>query len=215
MLRLRMATQSRGRVCGGCSAQIKGKIRKGMCENCYRLHLRRERSAGLRKPAAKRKSWDNPAQAVLAAVQRDPNGCWLYTGTLDRDGYAAHVTVVGYPRTRAHRATYEHFVGPIPGGMQLDHLCHKPETCAGGPTCPHRRCVNPAHLKPVTGRENTLRSNSVPAINARKTHCNNGHPYTPENTQVRVQAGGRTWRRCRECQRATRNASRKRQLDNG
>ena len=76
--------------------------------------------------------------------------------------------------------------GPIPEGLTLDHLCRV------------RACVNPAHLEPVTLRENTLRSPSAPtAINARKTECLRGHAFTPENTWVH-----RSRRCCRECKRS-------------
>lgn len=75
-------------------------------------------------------------------------------------------------------------MGPIPEGMSLDHLCDTP------------RCINPEHLKPVSIRDNVLRSEITRAgINLRRTECINGHQFTVENTYVRPY-GGRT---CREC----------------
>jgi hypothetical protein len=60
---------------------------------------------------------------------------------------------------RAHRVTYEHFVGPIPEGLVLDHLCHSTSTdCPGGRDCPHSACVNPDHLEAVTQGENVRRA---------------------------------------------------------
>lgn len=117
-------------------------------------------------------------------VEKRPHGCWLWTGVIQAGGY-------GRFRTQnrghmAHRWLYEQLVGPIPEGMQLDHLCRV------------RNCVRPDHLEPVTPRENTLRSNATSAVNARKDVCVNGHPFTPENTYWRP-TGGRT---CRECGRA-------------
>lgn len=108
--------------------------------------------------------------------------CWLYVGsTVDPDGYArfyAHGR-----RHMAHRFAYELVVAPIPEGLQVDHLCKV------------RNCVNPAHLEPVTPKENNLRSESPAAKNAAKTRCVNGHVFTPENTYVhRGQA-----RTCRTC----------------
>ena len=90
------------------------------------------------------------------------NGCWPWRGAIDRDGYG-HFTywndgrVISY---RAHRYTYERLIGPISAGLQIDHLCHNTDkTCKGiRQGCPHRRCVNPAHLEPVSVVENLQRS---------------------------------------------------------
>lgn len=116
--------------------------------------------------------------------------CWEWTA-YKLQGYG-RFGVGGAPKNGgrivyAHRWSYEALVGPIPDGLQLDHLCR------------NRGCVNPDHLEPVTSRENTLRGESLWAINAQKTHCPQGHEYTPENTYY----GGRTGnsRYCRECNR--------------
>lgn len=122
--------------------------------------------------------------------------CWLWTGSLDRYGYGRFNP--SRPEAwSAHRYAYLTLVGLIPDGQQLDHLCRV------------RRCVNPAHLEPVTSRENTMRGETPAAINARKTHCPKGHEYTAENT--RVSADGE--RNCRVCHRAmnARYKARKRQ----
>lgn len=111
----------------------------------------------------------------------DQDGCWLWKASLDSKGYG-QINIAG-KRTRlarAHRLAYEMVVGPIPDGLQLDHLCR------------NRACVNPRHLEPVTNRENALRSER-----ARRTACIHGHPYTAENTIWK--ANGR--RTCRECDR--------------
>lgn len=92
----------------------------------------------------------------------------------------------GGKTSRVHRVAYKHFVGPIPDGMTLDHLCR------------NRACSNPAHLEPVSVGENVLRGIGHTAKNAAKTHCDNGHAFTPENTY----ADRRGWRQCRECNRA-------------
>jgi hypothetical protein len=130
-----------------------------------------------------------------------PNGCWLWTERVNRAGYGVvrpHGTTL-----QAHRVMYEAHVGPVPDGQQLDHLCHTLDaSCAGGRQCPHRRCVNPAHLEPVTPTENVYRSNAPAAINARKTHCNRGHELVGDN--LHVDSRGR--RRCRECRRMQDNA---------
>jgi len=106
--------------------------------------------------------------------------CWNWTGWL-RLGYGQFN--VGRRKFAAHRVAYELTVGPIPEGMQLDHLCR------------NTRCVNPAHLEPVTPVENTHRGTQPAADNARKTHCKNGHPLSGDNLQIVF--NGR--RRCRIC----------------
>lgn len=75
-------------------------------------------------------------------------------------------------------------IGPIADGMTLDHLCRNPA------------CVNPAHLEPVSQRENNLRApTSVTSINSAKTHCKHGHPYDAANT-YHMPGGGRDCRKC-------------------
>lgn len=96
---------------------------------------------------------------------------------------------------RAHRYAYEMLVGPIPDGLMLDHLCHARGFCPGGPTCPHRRCVNPDHLRPSTAQENNHRGCGWSGWNVSKTHCPRGHPYAGENLVVRP-SGSRQCRRC-------------------
>lgn len=80
----------------------------------------------------------------------------------------------------AHRWSYEFHVGPIPEGLDLDHLCR------------NRGCVNPDHLEPVTREENIRRAFAT------VTHCPSGHPYSDENTYVRP---GTVHRKCRACAR--------------
>lgn len=126
---------------------------------------------------------------MMAHIIVTPSGCWEWTGSLDRHGYG-QVRFDGATRL-AHRVVYEVIVGPIPTGYQLDHLCHEAAFCICGPRCPHRRCVNPAHLTPVTNKQNSERG----AL-AVRTHCVNGHPYSDENTYVSA-----TRRVCRACDR--------------
>lgn len=86
--------------------------------------------------------------------------CWQWTGTLTHENYG--VMGVGRGQAKAHRYAYELLVGPIPEGLTLDHLCHTHDlTCVAGNSCPHRSCVNPAHLEPVDSGENVRRGNEV------------------------------------------------------
>src|ERR1035437_6893898 len=91
--------------------------------------------------------------------------CWNWTAHTDGMGYGQlakpgqHGGLVV-----AHRFAYELLVGPIPEGLQLDHLCR------------NRACVNPDHLEPVTRRVNILRGVGFGAVNAKKTECPRGHP---------------------------------------
>lgn len=130
--------------------------------------------------------WDaDPAPRFWARVDKSSSDCWLWAGKLNNRGYG--VLPVGRrslceARTAlAHRFAYELLVGPIPEGLQLDHLCRV------------RHCVNPAHLEPVTPRENTRR-----AAPANKTHCKYKHKFTPENTYRQPTTGRRC---CDECRR--------------
>jgi len=114
--------------------------------------------------------------------------CWNYTGATWK-GYGQFGVKVGdkWKTMKAHRVSYELLVGPIPEGLQLDHLCRNP------------RCVNPTHLEPVTNRTNGLRGTSFAAKHAVKTHCNYGHKFTPENTMMSTSPHGWPWRECRKC----------------
>ena len=106
--------------------------------------------------------------------------CWLWSGPCTPQGYGRYWA--GKNKVYPHRLAYELLVGPIPEGLTIDHLCRNP------------RCVNPAHLEPVTPRENTLRGYGLAALHAAKTHCLRGHPFDEENT--RVYRGGRHCRKC-------------------
>ncbi len=94
---------------------------------------------------------------LLQRMEPQPNGCIWFTGGLSPQGYGR--TSREGRGVLAHRAAYELFVGPIPEGMEVDHLCHSNDpSCPGGPTCLHRRCVNWEHLEPVNHATNVQRA---------------------------------------------------------
>lgn len=115
-------------------------------------------------------------------IRRDGSGCWLWTRNVDSAGYGR--LFVGRRRSlRAHRAVWVAYGGMfLPGRWHLDHLCRV------------RHCVNPAHLRPVTPRENTLApgSEAPSKKNTEKTHCRCGREFTPEPLRP-----GRRW--CEPC----------------
>ena len=123
--------------------------------------------------------------------------CWEWTGYRIDQGYGQMWAGGKSGRSmRVHRLAYTLWVGPISAGLELDHICHGLDRgCAGGRSCAHRRCVNPGHLEPVTGKVNVLRSSSFVAANAAKTHCYKGHPFSAENT-YRYPDGRRQCRIC-------------------
>lgn len=131
---------------------------------------------------------------IEARITPEPNtGCWLWLGAVGRRGYGT-MTINGQT-AMAHRASYEAFVGPIPDGLHIDHLCKV------------RSCVNPGHLEPVTPAENAARS---PKPITLQSHCKHGHPFIGENL---IWKGKQ--RACRECSRRVALASYHRRQANG
>jgi len=112
--------------------------------------------------------------------------CWVWRPPLTRKGYG--VFWFNKRLELAHRYVYELMVGPIPDGLQIDHLCR------------NRACQNPAHMEVVTSGMNTLRGESPAIIQSRRNVCSQGHPFDLFNTFF-TRSG---WRRCRECYRERR-----------
>src|SRR3990167_11289452 len=88
----------------------------------------------------------------LRLTQPQSSGCWIVPRRTDRQSIGDR---------KAHRVFYEHFIGPIPGGLVLDHLCSNPI------------CLNPTRVEPVTQHVNVIR-----AYRERRVVCQNGHPLS-------------------------------------
>lgn len=125
----------------------------------------------------------SPADRVKRHAIVTPGGCWIWG--LKKDKKTGYGTLtINYKVYKAHRVSYEAFVGPIPEGLHIDHLCRV------------RACVNPLHLQPVTPLVNTRRGMNHNVLTSR---CPQGHEYNEENT---YRHGGRRY--CRPCKRVYR-----------
>jgi hypothetical protein len=147
------------------------------CQYAANQARAKERKAGIVSPRRL------PAEDRFWAKVQKTDSCWVWIGGASKRGYGGFQPNPERGVVPAHRFSYELLIGSIPEGLELDHLCRNP------------RCVNPAHLEPVTHSENIQRGESISVLNARKTHCPQGHPYSGENLVVRK--GG--YRNCRAC----------------
>lgn len=173
-----------GQICtvDDCDNPVKSK---GYCL----AHYKRARRWG--DPKIKRNLPIEDRFAKRVQVGDFPEGrpglgpCELWAGRRMVNGYGVLSTARG-TGVLAHRWAYEQFVGPIPEGLVIDHLCRV------------RHCVNPDHLEAVTNEENLRRGAGYGLRNGMRSTCINGHEYTPENTYTHPTKGSVT---CRECAR--------------
>lgn len=129
----------------------------------------------------------------------DPQtGCWEWLASATVSGYGRIMMTREakvHRSSLAHRVAYEEYVGPIPDGLVLDHLCR------------NTICCNPEHLEPVTQAENVRRGEAPSNTYREATHCIHGHEFTEENT-YRTERG-RYCRACRRRRNAESNARKK------
>ena len=118
-------------------------------------------------------------------------GCWEWLAGKNQYGYGRFS--YGGKDWLAHRYAYTILVGPIPDGLQLDHLCR------------NRGCVRPHHLEAVEPVMNSRRG-----MVATKTKCVRGHPFTAENTRT-----SRGYRECVACKQIRNDARPRKGKANG
>lgn len=120
----------------------------------------------------------------LCPIAELPDFCWAWTGAINSRGYGC--VAVNRKSQLTHRVAYQLLVGPIPAGLQIDHLCR------------NKRCCNPAHLEAVTGKVNSGRTDR-----AEKTLCAHGHPLLGDNLIIKSYGDrGLVKRNCRTCHNA-------------
>lgn len=135
-----------------------------------------------------------PISERLATKYVIDGECWVFTGSTGTHGYGQmSLTLPGGRQTvsLAHRLAYEAWVGPIPGGMQIDHLCRR------------RLCINPEHLEAVTQRTNILRSDAPSAVAWRTNTCGRGHDLA---SALITREGHRYCRICRRIRDAAKSS---------
>jgi HNH endonuclease len=181
---------------------------KGLCQP----HYRRQRRTGTTDNYFDR----TVEERFLAFVstEKTSEGCIQWIGSTDSKGHGKFWD--GEKIIGAHKWAYEHFVGPVPEGLILDHTCHDPRVCRLGINCPHRACVNIEHVIPTTKKVNSSGDRSAVAASNKaraeaQTHCINEHEFTPENTTITKEG----FRVCKTCNRERQIAYRNRQRDRG
>lgn len=132
----------------------------------------------IRESTRETKLWTRVNKNGPVSTHRPDLGpCWIWTGALTDKGYAR----IRHNKKliRVHILLYERFIGAVPGGLELDHLCRV------------KNCVRPEHMEAVTHQVNVARAYAV------KTHCPAGHPLSGENLLPREDG----YRECLECHR--------------
>ncbi len=149
---------------------------------------------------------DQDLSRFLSKVAVQPGGEWIWTGKTNRYGYGTFSVGGGDGSfVGAHRFAYTALVGPIPEGLDIDHVRHNDAfargECAGGPTCPHRLEVDSLGLAPNSRSVNILGGAGAQAQSLRTGKCKWGHNLSGDNLAISIRKG-RPVRCCRACNRA-------------
>lgn len=172
------------RVCTakGCSAPRHGR---GLCRKHYQRLMKTGSTAPPVGSTLRGRLLSNLVVDLNAPRLIDNSACWLWTRYRDEDGYG-HIARNGRA-PGVHIVAWELFRGPVPDGLELDHLCRV------------RHCANPDHLEPVTRAENVGRTplHAFALANAAKDKCDSGHEFTEANTYTKRNGS----RECRACRR--------------
>jgi hypothetical protein len=155
-----------------CPKLVGDKGARGLCPRHYQRSLATGSPTGSNAPRADDRVFSR------TFVEGE---CWMWDGAIDQSGYGMFRSGGGVRNgtiLRTHIWSYLYFVADIPAGYQIDHTCHS-KVCDLGIDCPHRRCLNPAHLEAVPPHINTDRGRG-----SKRTHCPCDHEYTVENTYV-------------------------------
>lgn len=134
-------------------------------------------------------------ERIIASTLATSDGCWVWQRKVDHGGYGqARFTDAGGRKrdVGAHRFSWAAFRGPIPPGLQIDHVCR------------NTLCVNPDHLEPVSSKENVRRGKAALGRwgrqrDSHRTTCNHGHPLNDDNVLYYARADGYVVRICKPC----------------
>lgn len=161
----------------------------------------------------------SPIERMLARKVVDADGCWVWPGSTNKvpvkfggGNYGQIRAEQRGPLLMVHRVSYEHFHGPIPEGMQVEHTCHTADETCEGNGCKHRLCWNPDHLTLLSHRDNSIAGRAPNMQTHRTGICQRSHDFEQTGVYTWVRPSGTIRRACAQCNRESqqrRRAARK------